>query len=396
MTSDTGKIITRKRIIIASLGVVFVVFMVWRFTRFMNIYVVSDAFARPMHIENIPEPLESLSAKECGECHQETYKDWSTSIHSKAWTERYFQVDFKFDGNQQTCMNCHIPLEDQQENLVLGFRDKERFDPILEPNPNFDPVLQKEGVTCAVCHVDVKTSKIIGPRGGDGAPHPVSKMGDPNQTCLRCHVVSGERWDTFYSIPPCGTVAEIRDVGQDKIDCVGCHMPSVSRPIVDGGEVRKTGRHLFRGGHDKATVKKALKASFKSSDTGGKTKYVLEVTNVGAGHYFPTGTPDRHLIVKIRALDKEGKVVKEMNKKLIRKILWRPFIIDLWDTRLPRWEKREYSLALGKKSKAVKVEAIVEYHLLDEARRQRIGYENTEPIFYEIYRKELAGTEVSD
>ncbi|MBE9560746.1 MAG: hypothetical protein IMF15_08150, partial [Proteobacteria bacterium] len=34
-------------------------------------------------------------------------------------------------------------------------------------------------------------------------------------------------------------------------------------------------------------------------------------------------------------------------------------------------------------------EAIVKYHLLDEKRRQRIGYENKTPISYEIFRKEI-------
>jgi hypothetical protein len=30
------------------------------------------------------------------------------------------------------------------------------------------------------------------------------------------------------------------------------------------------------------------------------------------------------------------------------------------------------------------------YHLLDEAQRKRIGYENTEPIAYEVFRSRVA------
>jgi len=36
------------------------------------------------------------------------------------------------------------------------------------------------------------------------------------------------------------------------------------------------------------------------------------------------------------------------------------------------------------------VEAVVRYHLLDETRRRRIGYENQEPIAYEVFRQRLA------
>jgi len=31
----------------------------------------------------------------------------------------------------------------------------------------------------------------------------------------------------------------------------------------------------------------------------------------------------------------------------------------------------------------------VQYHLVDEARRRRIDYRNTEPVDFEIYRKRL-------
>jgi len=40
-------------------------------------------------------------------------------------------------------------------------------------------------------------------------------------------------------------------------------------------------------------------------------------------------------------------------------------------------------------SKAVKVEAIVQYHLLDEAHRKRINYKNITPISYEIFHRQI-------
>jgi hypothetical protein len=35
------------------------------------------------------------------------------------------------------------------------------------------------------------------------------------------------------------------------------------------------------------------------------------------------------------------------------------------------------------------VDAQVHYHLLDESRRQRIGYQNTTPIHYPIFEQQL-------
>ncbi|MCK5640427.1 MAG: hypothetical protein KAJ19_06505, partial [Gammaproteobacteria bacterium] len=326
----------------------------------------------------------------------------------EAWTDPYFQVDWRFEHSQQICKNCHIPLDRQQEHLVLGFRDKDKWDPILAPNPDFDATLQHEGVTCAVCHF--RDGVILGTSGTTAAPHPVKKMDNPNQVCVHCHVVSGDRWDTFFRFPPCGTVVEIQrtqatheddsassslsgEVVVDKladINCIDCHMPLVKQTTSDG-KIKKVRRHLWRGGHNPEMVKSGLEIRLEQTPSmaEGKRRVILTLTNVGAAHYIPTGTPDRHLSVDLHLLDLNGKRVKESQHILKRTIMWRPFIIDLWDTRLPPGEPRNYSLEIPDKDGPYTVEAIVRYHLLDEKRRKRIGYENKEPIAYEVFRKRL-------
>jgi hypothetical protein len=368
------------------------VFFIWLFVRPMNIFVVDENFERPVPV-SIPEGLTSISAIECKECHEEIYREWSESMHAKAWIDPYYQVDYIYDGSQQICLNCHIPLENQQENLVLGFLDKEKFRPILKSNPNFDPALRDEGVTCAVCHI--KEGKIIGPFGVEGAPHPV--IADPEMIsgikfCEKCHVVSGKRWDTFYRIPPCGTVAEISE-RDEVLDCVGCHMPEVIRPLVKGLEPRKGGKHFFRGGHHPETVRKSLRVEYKKklSSNKKKIKYIFTLTNIGAAHYLPTGTPDRHLTLELRLLNKEEKVLKEKIYKMKRYIMWRPVILDIKDTRLPFNEPKEFAFEF--KTNSVNQPSIfditVRYHLLDEKQRKKIGYENKEPIAYPIYNERI-------
>ncbi len=87
-------------------------------------------------------------------------------------------------------------------------------------------------------------------------------------------------------------------------------------------------------------------------------------SNAGTAYYLPTGTPDRNLTLELRLLDNNEKIYK-----MKCYILWRPFIVDLKDTRLPYNKPTEF--------------------ILDEARRKRIGYENKEPIAYPIYKKRI-------
>ncbi|MBI5659456.1 MAG: hypothetical protein HZC43_07875 [Nitrosomonadales bacterium] len=372
-----------------------IVFLAWRLFRPMNIFVVSEAFERPVSTADMPPTLQSLSAKGCAGCHREFYDEWATSIHSQAWTDPYFQVDWEFDGKPQICKNCHIPLDRQQEHKVVGFSDKEKWQPILEPNPVFDAQLQHEGVTCVACHL--RNGKIIGTFGSGSAAHPVEKLANPNEVCFKCHVVGGNRWDTFFRFPPCGTVAEIRSTPgaarDTPPDCIQCHMPLVERSLVAGGQVRAVRKHLWRGGHDPETVKQGLEAELREAPSlsPGKRSFTLTLTNTGAAHYFPTGTPDRHLTASIRLVDQNGAVLREDDYVMKRSILWRPFIVDLWDNRLPRWQPRVFRLDVypRRDPAAVAVEAQVQYHLLDEDRRRRIGYENKEPIAYDVFRARI-------
>jgi len=401
---------TRRRAIALVALLVFAGFMTWRLLRPMSIFVVSEAFERPAPTTRMPIGLMTLSANECGSCHREFLDEWRSSIHHEAWTDPYFQADFRFDGSQQVCKNCHTPLDRQQDATVLGFRDAEKWHPVLAPNSGFDPALQNEGVTCAACHV--KEGAILGPYGGSAAPHPVQKLDNPNRVCLRCHVVGGNRWDTFYKMPPCGTVAEIRIGSGDARDtqsarggsgemtasdvaalgCVECHMPLVRRAIVEGGAVHDVRRHLWRGGHDPEMVGNALAiALVEAPAADDKRRFALTVKNIGAAHFLPTGTPDRYLLLRLRLLDGQANVLAEREERLVRTVLWRPFIADLWDTRLRPGELHALDLAVrakGATSERV-LEATVSYFLVDDRRRRRIGYEDAKAIGYEVFHRAL-------
>jgi hypothetical protein len=387
-------------------------FLAWRMLRPLNIFTVSPAFERPLDTRAAPAMLGALTAQECAHCHATIYEEWRSSMHSRAWTDPYFQADWRFDGEQQVCKNCHIPLDRQQEALVLGFRDSGKWNPILAPNPSFDPTLQHEGVTCAVCHLS--EGRVLGPIDDSLAPHPIKTIANANEICLRCHVVQGERWDTFFRFPPCGTAAEIAagkhgNAGRSGefvvadvagLGCVQCHMPAVDRAFADGGAVRPSRRHMWRGGHDPQTVAAALDVQFTEvpAQSKGARAFELTLSNIGAAHFLPTGTPDRHLTIQWRLTDRRGALLSERSDTLERTVLWRPFIVDLSDTRLRHRKPHtwRFESAADRDPPAQELEVKIDYHLLHESRRRRIGYQNEEPIEYSIFdrRIELAAPRI--
>ncbi|MHB8345654.1 MAG: multiheme c-type cytochrome [Acidiferrobacterales bacterium] len=414
------------------------VFLGWRMLRPLEIFSISERFENPLPATPISS-LGTLSARHCGSCHQANYHEWGTTIHSRAWSDSYFQTDWRSEGRKQICLECHTPLATQQRYRVRGYHGGDRWDPVLAPNPAFNRVLRRQGVTCAACHV--RHGVIYGPFANVRAPHPVARWNNDNEACVRCHVVNNRHRDVFYRLPPCGTVTEIartqrrlrlkgrpirallpatspesstmapRAAGDDgygvtmpvsslaTLNCVECHMPLVNRPLVSGGRIRPARRHLWRGGHDPRMVRAALKISFAQSaaSSSSRKRFKLTLTNTGAEHYIPTGVPDRHLTVELRVLNAGGRTLKSRTFTLERKILWRPFIVELGDTRLRPMEPRTYSIgiATGTRSRPAAVEAVVRYWLMDKSHRAHLHY--GAPISYVLFRRriQLAGGRTS-
>lgn len=380
--------------------------LAWRFVRPLHTFAVGKRFERPVVAGPVPAVLGSLSARECGACHPDNYREWRTTLHAHAWTDPYFRADWRHEGREQICRNCHTPLDRQQPRRVLGFHGDDRWDPILAPNPRFDPVLQEQGVTCAGCHL--RDGKSLGPYAADRihAPHPVAKFADANELCVRCHVVPGARWDNFYRFPPCGTAAEIASaegrwhgrsgeyvVGDvSALGCVQCHMPAVTRPLVPWGPARAARRHVWRGGHDPQEVRNALEIRVRAVTGGARRhEYAITLTNVGALHYVPTGVPNRYLSVDWRLLDAHGVVLRTRRRILERHVLWRPFIVDLWDTRLAYRKPRTYrfGFSMERTPRPARLEIRVRYHLAPAAYARRVGYRPQVPLAYSLYHRAI-------
>jgi hypothetical protein len=365
------------------------------------IFGLRSDYAHAIPYQQIPEGLTSLKAESCGTCHTEIYNEWKSSIHADAYRDPFFRAYWTKDKQTWVCLNCHTPLENQQPTLIKEIPRARVEKAVQEPNPNYDPEYQTEGVSCAACHV--RDGVILGPFEDSAAPHPTRF--DPSfrttQLCYRCHSVVGGPAQ-FYNGGPCGTYAEYEGgyyMNERGFICQSCHMPEITRPVALDSPIRRGRRHLWRGGHDPDMVKSAVAVQVRTNPSLPKSGQDLEVTltlvNAGAGHKLPTGDPDRHFTVEFTVMDQNGKILKEQTETMGRWIMWQPAIVELYDNRLMPLASRDYrfSYRLTNEPAGLKLRARVRYHIQTERQHQmlidRFGLTANDPYNFTVYEREV-------
>jgi hypothetical protein len=253
-------------------------------------------------------------AKECGQCHQEIYNQWTQSMHSKGLTDPVFRAVID-DILEQTgefskvkrCLRCHAPIAGVTGRLVdLSIPlDWELFSDV-----------EAEGVTCDFCHT-ISGNENLGKNISVGAyiyPHrgaTAIKFGRNPDAVNSSHLT--EPSDFLTSSEFCGICHKYKHrTGSREIQntyrewfkstyrkqetrCQDCHMPSYAGSTADGERYRQeVHAHVFTGGHQQI-FKTAVNLTVWGVVTKRKTGSHLEVTtnlrNVGAGHAIPTGVP---------------------------------------------------------------------------------------------------------
>jgi len=246
-------------------------------------------WAQPIPPQGMPpksfSPIEaSLAPESCGACHVQQFEDWRSSLHSRTmgpgilWQ---FHVMGQADAND--CMNCHAPLAEQKAlmALELGWSNA----PLSPPPAYVPPNLHRQGLVCAGCHVRAHVHYGPPPRKGkmlpmsDRLPHDGFKTSvafEDSRFCAVCHQFAPDGPSLNGKLLE-NTYEEWRTTryAREGRPCQSCHMPDR--------------RHLWRGIHDPEMVRRALNVDFKIVRRNqSKFEALVVVTNVGAGHYFPT------------------------------------------------------------------------------------------------------------
>ena len=281
------------------------------------------------------KPLHHTNAFVCKRCHIEIFRAWEKSMHANSSALKnplhgaFYQATVgdptqegvlaKETGKYPECLNCHAPSA------------------ALDKKTKLDAVsAYAEGVNCVACHMlknykgtkaadgqpqrgiaayEVSANALMAPSGISYGPvkpteaqkgNPAVKPYHPylrevnaamrtNDACMGCH----EERSNPKGAPLCVTGEEVRASGSSAT-CQSCHMPKVDG-ITD---------HSMAGGHSADMVRRGVVMQMNGKVEGERIKARLTLTNK-LPHAFPTGAPFRHMVVKVRAYDKDGQLLWE-------------------------------------------------------------------------------------
>ncbi|TGK55308.1 cytochrome C554 and C-prime [Leptospira kanakyensis] len=306
-------------------------------------------WAKP--IENLPDlkGVGATTAKNCGNCHTEIYEEWQRSTHANALTDIQFQSELaKPSSPKWICLNCHIPVQNQRETIITGLRNGDYFRPVEIPNPNFNPDMKEEGVTCATCHVRVdsqtKESYVIGGTGGTSPPHPIKI--DRKQLLNRCYDCHNETYTLNESLVCSFQTGTELQATHSSQTCSSCHQPEVRRSFVKTSlnkPIRTSHKHGFIGGG----VPKRFDLYPDQIRLGYKPGIVLsrlkvenetieiEIKNKNADHHVTTGDPERFYRLSLVGLDFKGNSIFQTETTIGQEWSWSPQAKKVNDTRIP-------------------------------------------------------------
>ncbi len=343
--------------------------------------------------QEIPEGLHSLSAASCGACHQKHYEEWKLSTHSHAWTDLQFQAELKKESSPFMCINCHVPLQNQQEYIIKGLINGDIYQPVKEKNPNFNYDLQQEGINCASCHV--RNNTIIGPTGTTKAPHAVEKNTAhlSENLCISCHNAVAVITPTLACSFETGDEWKAGPYAEEK-NCKSCHMEGVTREIVKGYGERKSHYHFFAGSgipkFDSVTTKMLNGLAFYPSEVSvsDSLRFSIQLKNEFAGHKVPTGDPERFILIKIQLYNAEGSLVKEQIDRIGEHWEWHPAVKKISDNNLLPKESRIYSFAYANKEPgSYTLKVAVEKHRLSKKNADYNKLGAAYPLFVTIFEE---------
>lgn len=263
----------------------------------------------------------SLAPEQCARCHAAQFRQWTGSIHARAASPGLLaQIEPVAHASKdfvESCTRCHTPLAEQRRQ-VAG-----------KANRAFDGELQQQGITCAGCHVRqwqrfrpiaVASSLLPLPN----YPLTTLPIYERSDFCLPCH-----------QLPPALSVNNQPLLNTYKewlegpymargVQCQHCHMPNRE--------------HTFLGVHDAATFRQAMRLDASARrQKDGSVDILVEIHNVGAGHYLPT-TPTPAAWIDTELRDSNGNPIEGTHKRVrigrhieFGRNGWR----DIEDTRIP-------------------------------------------------------------
>lgn len=348
----------------------------------------------------------------CG-CHAALIEHWRPSMHAKALTDPLYVYKLE-EGEKATggalgplCNGCHAPVAVMAGELSSIDRSK-----VSE--------VGLEGVTCDFCHQvsgtqgtlvgdtstavsgdGVKRAQIKDPKQGDAHRAAYSQFHETAEFCGNCHNVNhpgnGMHLEATYTEWKNGPYAA------EGVVCQDCHMtpgPGVIKPnegkaAASGPTREHVYKMTFAGGNvalgDAAHAEERLKSAAKLEldvplvAEGGEVVVRTTITNVGAGHYLPTGlTEIRQMWLEVTATDDDGTELLEERREFgsVLKDAKGDYPVELWeavafqrDDRIPPRGSTSNEYRFPMASSPVTVKAELCYRSCSEEMADKAGVE---------------------
>jgi len=253
------------------------------------------------------------SAEFCGRCHRAIHEAWKSSSHARSMDSRLFQDALESAESElgaavrKTCLSCHAPIAVQTGDLTLQKK------------------VSWEGVTCDYCH-SVREVVLTGPnpraklefglvksgtlKGASPTAHGAvfSEVHTSSAICAPCHEYRNAQGFAVLSTYSEWKASSYAKAGKQ---CQSCHMSRVAGDVVDPKIKRSADNtvnlHQMPGSHSIDQLTSTVKAQLSTAWEGGKLKVTVDVANAAAGHYVPTGSPLRKIVLELRADSYDGK-----------------------------------------------------------------------------------------
>ena len=255
--------------------------------------------------DKLPVPA---SAELCGRCHRAIHDSWQTSAHATAMTSPVFldafdAAEHEFGAEaRKVCLGCHAPAAGLLNDLDLARK------------------VSWEGVTCDYCHSirevgeggpNIKAlvqfgNVKSGPSRSSVSPAHGTAYSSVHTSALLCAVCHEYKNPGGFAVVTTFSEWKASPSGKGDVECQQCHMELVQGSVVEP-RVRRESSHLVNlhampGSHSVSQLNKALTAKLTASRNGRAIDVVVKVKNEGAGHFLPTGSPMRQLILEVRAI----------------------------------------------------------------------------------------------
>jgi Cytochrome c554 and c-prime len=257
------------------------------------------------------------SAEICGACHRAIEDGWKHSAHSQAVESRLFQDALEMAeedfgaSTRRTCLGCHSPIAVQIGDLKLIRK------------------VSWEGVTCDYCHsirnvslgganpkaqVDFSLVK-SGPWKEVESPAHATEYSAIHTTSVVCAPCHEYRDSLGFAVLTTYSEWKASSYAKAGEGCQSCHMYQVEGAVVDA-RVKKVASHEINlhempGSHSIEQLNKALRTQLTATHDGNHLRVIVKLTNRGAGHSVPTGSPLRKLILEVRANPYSGSAFRQ-------------------------------------------------------------------------------------